>query len=181
MRRAPVHDGGRACRRYPDTATGRDIPHPRSRIDRSASGLPSRAGSHEESAARSDKEKAQPCTHATRPRGDFRRPFVWTVSLSELNLAAKLFSALARQHLEQIWIHDGFLSWKQDASDTTCMSRHTTRRHRRGRVGTRGVAKRLDESGAAERAQRAASVRAPVVINVRNWFIKAPPSRSWKK
>jgi len=63
--------------------------------------LPSSAGSHEESVAGSDEEKAQPCAHATRSRSDFRCPLLWTVSLSELNLAAELFSALTLQRLEQ--------------------------------------------------------------------------------
>ena len=85
--------------------------------------LPSRTGSDEQSVAGSDEEKAQPCAYAPRSRRDFRRPLLWTVSLSELNLAAELFSALTHQCLEQSWIHDGFLSGKRNASDTTFMSR----------------------------------------------------------
>jgi len=76
-----------------------------------------------ESVAGFDEEKAQPCAYATRSRGDFRSPLLWTVSLSELNLAAELFSALTLQRLEQTRSHDGFLSWKRNASDTTFMSR----------------------------------------------------------
>jgi hypothetical protein len=143
--------------------------------------LPSRTGSDEQSVAGSDEEKAQPCAYATRSRRDFRRPLRWTVSLSELNLAAELFSALTHQCLEQSWIHDGFLSCKRNASDTTFRSRHATRRDSTGvgaRVHTRGVAKRLEQNGAAERVQQAASLRAPASINIKNSFIRAPPSGS---
>ena len=94
--------------------------------------LPSSARFHEESVADSDEEKAQPHAYAVRSRGDFHGPLRWTMSLSELNLAAELLSALTYKRLEQRGIHCGFLSSKRSARDTTFMSRHATRRHRIG-------------------------------------------------
>ena len=113
-----------------------------------------------------------------RSRNDLGRPVWWSVSFSELNLAAELVSTLTRQ-LKQSWIHDLFLSWKQKASATTVMSSGgggLTEWETTGDCVWSCEAVR--SKGAAEMAQQAASMRSPTFINTMNSFIGAPPSGS---